>query len=86
MWLCHYSYLVCNISAANTAHPDSTLYVFTDSTPKDPYKQEKIDSLIASKRLRIFFIVMGTCSPTDQNGLKFSANLNHAIGMSDNKN
>ncbi|XP_076091883.1 uncharacterized protein LOC143063560 isoform X3 [Mytilus galloprovincialis] len=67
-------------SAANASSPGSIIYVFTDATPKDPYKQEKIDSLIAENQLQIFFTVTGTCSTTNHNGLKYSENSKPAIG------
>ncbi|XP_076091880.1 von Willebrand factor A domain-containing protein 7-like [Mytilus galloprovincialis] len=67
-------------SAANASSPGSIIYVFTDSTPKDSYKQETIDSLIAETQLQIFFTVTGTCSTTFHNGLKYSENSKPAIG------
>ncbi|XP_063420891.1 von Willebrand factor A domain-containing protein 7-like [Mytilus trossulus] len=66
-------------SAANASSPGSIIYVFTDATPKDHYKQEKIDSLIAEKQLQILFTVTGSCSTTNHNGLKYSDNLNPGI-------
>ncbi|KAL4228607.1 Von Willebrand factor A [Mactra antiquata] len=51
------------IQAASTvAMPNSDVFVFTDATPKDPQKINYITSLITEKKLRVQFLVTGTCT------------------------
>ncbi|XP_052253774.1 von Willebrand factor A domain-containing protein 7-like isoform X2 [Dreissena polymorpha] len=51
------------IQAASTvAMPNSNVFVFTDATPKDPQKINYITSLITEKKLRVQFLVTGSCT------------------------
>jgi len=42
--------------------PNSQVFVFTDATPKDPQKINYITSLITEKKLRVQFLVTGSCT------------------------
>ncbi|XP_053372636.1 von Willebrand factor A domain-containing protein 7-like [Mercenaria mercenaria] len=56
------------IQAASTvAMPNSQVFVFTDATPKDPQKINYITSLITEKKLRVQFLVTGTCTRRRRN-------------------
>ena len=48
-------------TASTVAMPNSQVFVFTDATPKDPGKINFITSLITEKKLRVQFLVTGTC-------------------------
>ena len=50
------------ILASTVAMPNSQVFVFTDATPKDPNKINYITSLITEKKLRVQFLVTGTCT------------------------
>lgn len=50
------------VSASTVAMPNSQVFVFTDATPKDPQKINYITSLITEKKLRVQFLVTGTCT------------------------
>ena len=58
MWLTLYPSVPL---ASTVAQPNSQVFVFTDATPKDPGKINFITSLIAEKKLRVQFLVTGTC-------------------------
>lgn len=54
-------------AAATVANANSQVFVFTDATPKDPQKINYITSLITEKKLRVQFLVTGTCTSRRRN-------------------
>lgn len=56
------------IKAAQVAHPQSTMYFFSDADAKDTEYEPVLQSLLALKQLDINFLLTGTCTKKRQTG------------------
>jgi hypothetical protein len=53
------------LEAANSADPDSTLYLFTDASAKDSGIFPSVDAVALKRNIQVNFILFGSCSPID---------------------